>query len=353
MKILKNTLTILIVFCLSILILGGNVEAATASVSATSKVSVGQNVTVSVSFSEKVEAAQFKLDYDRSKFEYVSSSVGQYFNASNGRVAYDGMGTSFGSITFTFKAKTVGAGTFSISKLVLSSSTASIARGSTSVTIEEAKQTNTNNKPSTTTKKPTTNKNTNQNKEDENKEPEQIDKSALDILKTELEAKVQTDYTEESWKALQDIISKAESATKNSEYDEVKDKLNLEGLVPVTFEKEELFNMLIELVGKAETNYTEESWKELEEAIKTAQSAKLKSEYDEVKDKLTIETLVEKEPEKEKNFFKDIIEELKGKDPLLLVLMAGVIVLTIVVLILLILYGKARKSYNSGARRLK
>lgn len=352
MKILKNTLTILIVFCLSILILGGNVQAATASVGASSKVTVGQNVTVSVSFSEKVEAAQFKLDYDRSKFDYVSSSVGQYFNASNGRVAYDGMGTSFGSITFTFKAKAVGSGTFSISKLVLSSSTASIARGSTTVTIEQAKQTNTS-KPSTTTKKPTTNKNTNQNKEEENKEPEQIDKSALDILKTELASKVQTDYTEESWKDLQDIISKAEGATKNSEYDEVKDKLNLEGLVPKTFEKEELFNLLIDLVGKAETNYTEDSWKELEEAIKSAQSAKLISEYDEIKDKLTVETLVEKEPEKEKNFFEDIIETLKSKDPLLLVSLAGVIVLTIVVLILLILYRKAKKSDNGGARRLK
>ena len=349
MKILKNTLTILIVFCLSILILGGNVQAATASISATSKVAVGDKVSVTVTFSQKVSSADFRLNYDTSKFEYVSVSKGGYGTGTK-RYTYLNYEDveDLGSVTFSFKAKTTGTGAFKISNLVLSTDTASIGRSEVSVTVEKAKPTNT-----TPNKKPTTNNNNNNNNKNEEEKPEEIDKSALEAVKAELALKVQSDYTEDSWKALQEAISKAEGATKNSEYDEVKDKLNIEGLVPVDFEKDELFNLLIELMGKSQKDFTEESWQELQTAIETAQTSKLKSEYDEVKDKLTINTLVEQEPEEEKNFFEDILETLKSKDPLLLVLMAGVIVLTILVLILLVLYGKAKKSDSNGARRLK
>lgn len=349
MKILKNTLTILIVFCLSILILGGNVQAATASISAASKVAVGDKVSVTVTFSQKVSSADFRLNYDTSKFEYVSVSKGGYGTGTK-RYTYLNYEDveDLGSVTFSFKAKTTGTGAFKISNLVLSTDTASIGRSEVSVTVEKAKPTNT--KPN---KKPTTNNNNNNNNKNEEEKPEEIDKSALEAVKAELALKVQSDYTEDSWKALQEAISKAEGATKNSEYDEVKDKLNIEGLVPVDFEKDELFNLLIELMGKSQKDFTEESWQELQTAIETAQTSKLKSEYDEVKDKLTINTLVEQEPEEEKNFFEDILETLKSKDPLLLVLMAGVIVLTILVLILLVLYGKAKKSDSNGARRLK
>lgn len=349
MKILKNTLTILIVFCLSILILGGNVQAATASISATSKVAVGDKVSVTVTFSQKVSSADFRLNYDTSKFEYVSVSKGGYGTGTK-RYTYLNYEDveDLGSVTFSFKAKATGTGAFKISNLVLSTDTASIGRSEVSVTVEKAKPTNT-----TPNKKPTTNNNNNNNNKNEEEKPEEIDKSALEAVKAELALKVQSDYTEDSWKALQEAISKAEGATKNSEYDEVKDKLNIEGLVPVDFEKDELFNLLIELMGKSQKDFTEESWQELQTAIETAQTSKLKSEYDEVKDKLTINTLVEQEPEEEKNFFEDILETLKTKDPLLLVLMAGVIVLTILVLILLVLYGKAKKSDSNGARRLK
>ncbi len=349
MKILKNTLTILIVFCLSILILGGNVQAATASISAASKVAVGDKVSVTVTFSQKVSSADFRLNYDTSKFEYVSVSKGGYGTGTK-RYTYLNYEDveDLGSVTFSFKAKATGTGAFKISNLVLSTDTASIGRSEVSVTVEKAKPTNT--KPN---KKPTTNNNNNNNNKNEEEKPEEIDKSALEAVKAELALKVQSDYTEDSWKALQEAISKAEGATKNSEYDEVKDKLNIEGLVPVDFEKDELFNLLIELMGKSQKDFTEESWQELQTAIETAQISKLKSEYDEVKDKLTINTLVEQEPEEEKNFFEDILETLKSKDPLLLVLMAGVIVLTILVLILLVLYGKAKKSDSNGARRLK
>ena len=349
MKILKNTLTILIVFCLSILILGGNVQAATASISATSKVAVGDKVSVTVTFSQKVSSADFRLNYDTSKFEYVSVSKGGYGTGTK-RYTYLNYEDveDLGSVTFSFKAKATGTGAFKISNLVLSTDTASIGRSEVSVTVEKAKPTNT-----TPNKKPTTNNNNNNNNKNEEEKPEEIDKSALEAVKAELALKVQSDYTEDSWKALQEAISKAEGATKNSEYDEVKDKLNIEGLVPVDFEKDELFNLLIELMGKSQKDFTEESWQELQTAIETAQTSKLKSEYDEVKDKLTINTLVEQEPEEEKNFFEDILETLKSKDPLLLVLMAGVIVLTILVLILLVLYGKAKKSDSNGARRLK
>ena len=72
---LKRAITILIMMLLMIGIFIGRVNAASASISVSArKVTVGQNVSVTVSFSEKVSAAQFKLSYDSSKFKFISSS---------------------------------------------------------------------------------------------------------------------------------------------------------------------------------------------------------------------------------------------------------------------------------------
>ena len=75
MKILKNAITVFIIMMLVIVAIGGNVDAAGMKASKSS-VTVGQNVTVTVSFGEKVSAAQFKLGYDTGKFQYVSCSAG-------------------------------------------------------------------------------------------------------------------------------------------------------------------------------------------------------------------------------------------------------------------------------------
>ena len=77
MKKIKNLAIVLMLFM--IIFLCGNVNAAGGSMKAgKSKVTVGQTVSVTVSFGGKVNSAQFKLSYDSSKFDYVSCSEGKY-----------------------------------------------------------------------------------------------------------------------------------------------------------------------------------------------------------------------------------------------------------------------------------
>lgn len=201
----------------------------------------------------------------------------------------------------------------------------------------------------TTTKKPVANTPTPETPQ----EPEIFSKAELDNLKIELAGKVETDYTTDSWKTLQDAIAKAEGATTSSEYNEVRNLLTIDTLVIADFEKEELVNMLIELMGKSEKDYSADSWKELHDAIAEAQNAKLRSEYDKVKDKLTIDTL------KKKEGFKEIIENftqgLEKGEPLYIAFAGLVLVLLLVIMILSIslCIGKRRKKQEMKARRLK
>lgn len=352
MRIIKNMMTILIVFCISIMIFSSSVDAAVASVSrSSSKVTVGSDVSVTVSFSEKVSAAQFKLTYDSSKFTFVSSSTEGYDAGSNMFAWVSLTDTaSLGSVTFKFKGKATGTGTFNLSGLVLSknSGTASIGTSSTSVTVENAK-TNTNT--NTGTKKPTTN--TNQNTTPETPTVEQVLKPELDNVKIELAQLIESDYTEASWKSLTDLIARAEAVTTNSEYDEIKAGLTTDSLITAEFEKEEILNLLMKLVGVNQKDYTEESWNELQSAIETAQNAKLKSEYDKIKDKVTLDTLVKKGGVKE--FFQNFIQGLERRETVYLAFAGTVLVLLLIILILSILLCKAKRKNRMDipARRMK
>lgn len=293
------------------------------------------------------------MTYDSNKFEFISVSAGAYKSSTNifAYVNYEGMADR-GSVTFTFKAKNTGTGSFNISELVLSSSSATIGTRSTSVTVNAAS--NTNTKPSTGNNKPTNNTNTNQNQnQGQTEEPEVVVKTELDEVLVALEGLIETDYTADSWNALKSAIEKAQNASTNAEYDEVKGLLTIDNLVIEAFEKDELMNMLIELMGKSQKDYTEDSWKELQEAIANAQTAKLKSEYDEIKGKLTIDTLKEKEGIKE--FFENFIQGLERKDPFYLAFAGSVLVLLLIILILLIVVCKGRKDRRpeTGARRMR
>lgn len=289
-----------------------------------------------------MSAAQFKLSFDASKFDYASVSAGSYNPGTNTYVYlnYEDV-ADLGSVTFSFRAKATGTGAFNISGAKLSGGSTVVGASSTSVTV--AAKSNT-----TPQKKPT---NTNQQTP---QEPEVVVKGELDAIKMELAEKVETDYTEESWKALQDAIARAEGATTNAEYDEIKGSLTLDSLVIADFEKEELFNMLIELIGKAQKDYTEESWQELQAAISTAQSAELKSEYDAVKDKLTVDTLVRKDGIRD--IFENFIQGLEKGEPLYLAFVGLLLVLLLIIVILLIVLCRRRrkdKKQNISARRLK
>ncbi len=117
MKNLKKSIAILMIMILAIVIMSGSVSAASTNIKASAtRVSVEKNVSVTVSFGEKVSAAQFVLGYDTSKFTYVKCSKGEF---SGNQYVYlsttDAQDLS--SVTFTFKAKAVGSGTFNISRI--------------------------------------------------------------------------------------------------------------------------------------------------------------------------------------------------------------------------------------------
>lgn len=102
------------------------------------------------------------------------------------------------------------------------------------------------------------------------------------------------------------------------------------------------------LIGKLEKDYTEESWTELMNAIDTADSVVLKSEYEGIKDKLTINNLV---LEENKGFMGEMIDKMK-EDPYILGLVICVAVLIIILFIVICVYiHMIRKSRRNDEER--
>lgn len=169
MRNLKKVLIGLVMALLMMIILSGKTDAASVNIKATpSQVENGKNVTVTVSFAEKVRAAQFKLSYDTGKFNLVSRSAGTL--GANGTFLFADQSydkdnpDTIASVTFTFTAKATGSAKFSISNIVLP---VSYTTGSTSASVtvvqpsnnnnnNNSNNTNNNKKPTTPTKKPTT-----------------------------------------------------------------------------------------------------------------------------------------------------------------------------------------------------
>ncbi len=156
-------------------------------------------------------------------------------------------------------------------------------------------------------------------------------KTELEDLKDELEDLIETDYTAESWKALQDLIARAESVASQEEYESIKGELTTDKLVIAPFEKKELNDVLLGLIGKSEKDYTEESWKDLIDAIEDAEDTKLASEYDKIKGKLKISALEEREDENPIiSFFQDLSDQ--EKISLALGVCVGILLLIIIIM---------------------
>lgn len=145
---MKKSIIISMIILMIIALLGGVVNASSAGISASSsKVTIGDTVKVTVSFGDKVSAAQFTLNYDSSIYEYVSKSQGGSFSASTKKFAYansDGE-ADLASVTFTFKAKVANSTNFSINALKISTAaqdkfTPSISKGSVTVTAEKKEE---------------------------------------------------------------------------------------------------------------------------------------------------------------------------------------------------------------------
>ena len=162
-----------------------------------------------------------------------------------------------------------------------------------------------------------------------------------------LSGKNKSDYTEESWNALQQVITEAEKITKKEDYEAIKPKLTSESLVPINFEKSELIDLLAELVGKTEENYTEESWEELQSAIETARNTDLKSEYDQVKNKLTLETLKEINEDNEEGTLSKLMGILQEH---YILVIASVIGLIIIIILIIVICKKSKKKESRWSK---
>ncbi|MCI8481577.1 MAG: hypothetical protein HFJ27_00295 [Clostridia bacterium] len=124
---------------------------------------------------------EFGLNYDKSKFEYISASKGgfkskfSYVNMSSGEADTE-------SVTLTFKAIATGNTSFTISNLKVAtasqhSTSYPVSNSSVSVTAkvkETPSKPSTNNKPSTNTSTNKNNNKNNTNKKDENKVEEPV-----------------------------------------------------------------------------------------------------------------------------------------------------------------------------------
>lgn len=135
-------ISIILVLILSLWVT--TVSAASASVGISkSSITVGDSVTVTVNFGQKVSAAQFTLNYDSSKVTYSSSTGGSY-NSSTKKFAFVNPDdqASLSSATFTFKSKSAGSASFSVSGLKISTATQtkftpSMSNSSVSTTVKE------------------------------------------------------------------------------------------------------------------------------------------------------------------------------------------------------------------------
>lgn len=195
---MKKALTILFTTVLVIGILAGKVNASSASISTSAKtVNVGSNVKITISFGEKVKMAEFDLSYDKSKFEFISSSKGAFgekFSFVDSAAKAD-----TGSVTLTFKAKAKGSTNFKVSNLKIATETQRInnqpiGNASVSVTANEKKVTTTKKPTNTNNKTTTTNKNdkTETNTIEEVVEPEEVAQPAPNKLITLYEKGVTT-----------------------------------------------------------------------------------------------------------------------------------------------------------------
>lgn len=184
---MKKSIIMTIIMCLILGVLGGVVNAASASAKpSASTVEIGNNVTVTISFGQKVSAVQFTLNYDTSKLEYISYSCGgagskNYSEEQKGstkrKFGYIGTADDLSSVSFTFKTKAVGTTNISassVSATIGGKEGVRLGSPSTSITIKEKPQPTTpttpsnTNKPTTTTTKPSTNKNNNKNNNNKN-----------------------------------------------------------------------------------------------------------------------------------------------------------------------------------------
>lgn len=119
---MKKCVISAIILILTLGILSGNTIAASASISSSSReLKVGDKITVTVNFGQKVSAAQFTLNFDSNKLEYGScycSGDGiSEFKPTTKRFGYIGTKSDTSSVSFNFTARSTGSINISVSRL--------------------------------------------------------------------------------------------------------------------------------------------------------------------------------------------------------------------------------------------
>lgn len=120
---MKEKILSIFIFAFLLIIIGmTSVNAASCGISVTGNdVEIGQNVTITVSFTQPATSASFRLNYDSTKVQYISNSAGGRNTGSSVVVDYLSMDlTPITSATFTFSTKSAGTANFSVSGITLS-----------------------------------------------------------------------------------------------------------------------------------------------------------------------------------------------------------------------------------------
>ena len=120
---MKEKILSIFIFAFLLIIIGmTSVNAASCGISVTgSDVEIGQNVTITVSFTQPATSASFRLNYDSTKVQYISNSAGGRNTGSSVVVDYLSMDLKpITSATFTFSTKSAGTANFSVSGITLS-----------------------------------------------------------------------------------------------------------------------------------------------------------------------------------------------------------------------------------------
>ncbi len=106
-----------------------------------------------------------------------------------------------------------------------------------------------------------------------------VDRSALDALLEQVAGLIESDYSDESWQELQEAVSGADSLVKQTEIDAKVDEIQ-EAIDNLGVDRSELDRLLTEVGRLTESDYSDSSWDALQNAIARTDNLKKQSEID-------------------------------------------------------------------------
>ncbi len=134
------------------------------------------------------------------------------------------------------------------------------------------------------------------------------DRTALDEILKEVAGLTESDYSDDSWNKLQEAIQGTDNLTKQSEIDAKVDEIR-DAITNLTTDRTALDEILEEVAGLTESDYSDDSWNKLQEAIQGTDNLTKQSEIDakvdEIRDAITNLTT-------DRTALDEILEEVAG-----------------------------------------